>query len=239
VAAITSGHCALHLRIQAPAALPGERRTATRRVRHNSPAHPLMPHSQPHHQNNQPHHQQDKKPVDLTRRECLHAACSGAEDITAPPRIIAAARGRAGCHLDRALPLRAYRSGPPAFPAAGLRSLPPAAYAADRAVVTSVTLSLWWGSDDAPGCRGPRLPPALVSVRARETMHFHCRRPASASWRTSPDSRSRSYARPDAAGHAPRGRHRRTTNRESVISPPSGNSSSSACRTPGQQQSSP
>lgn len=66
--------------------------------------------------------------------------------------------------------------------------------APDRAVVTSVTLSLWWGSDDAPGCRGPRLPPALVSVRARETMHLHCGRPASASRRTSPNSRSRGYA---------------------------------------------
>jgi len=49
VAVITSGHCALHLRIQAPAVaqrrrrgfgrpatLPGERRASTRRVRHNS-----------------------------------------------------------------------------------------------------------------------------------------------------------------------------------------------------------
>ena len=196
-----------------------------------SSPHPLIRHI------GQPHHQQNKKPVDLTRRECLHAACSGAEDITGPPRIIAAARGRAGCHLDRALPLRAYRSGPPVFPAAGLRSLPPAAYAADRAVVTSVTLSPWWGSDDAPRLSRTSPAPCAGLSQGPRNNALSLRPPGVSVAADVPGQPQ--LRRPDAAGHAPRGSHRRTTNRESVSSPPSGNSSSSACRTPGQQHSSP
>ena len=126
------------------AALPGERRTATSRIRHNSPAHPLIRHtasltiSRPRSQLISP-----------DENACMPRAA--AQGTSRPrPHHRRRARGRVGCHLDRALPLRAYRSGPPAFPATGLRSLPPAAYTADRAVVTSVTLSLWWGSDDVP-----------------------------------------------------------------------------------------
>jgi hypothetical protein len=126
VAVITSGHRALQYRIRAPAV--AEAAAQLRRPRSSLQARrsawgtsgscqegrPPQPGSVPHPPHSQPHHQRRKKQVGPARRECLHATGSGAGGHHDHSRIIATAgRGRAGCHLDRALQLRPSRRGLP------------------------------------------------------------------------------------------------------------------------------
>jgi hypothetical protein len=98
VAVITSGHCALHYRMRAPAVAEAAARQFRRprsslRARDSAwgtsdrypEGGPPQPGTVPHPPHSQPHHQQRKKQAGPTRRECLHATGSGAGDITTTP----------------------------------------------------------------------------------------------------------------------------------------------------------
>ncbi len=98
MAVITSGHCALHHRIRAPAVAEAAARQVRRprsslQARHSAwgtsgryqEGRPPQPGSVPHPPHSQPHHQQRKKQAGPARRECLHATGSGAGDITTTP----------------------------------------------------------------------------------------------------------------------------------------------------------